>query len=91
MNHPHGGEMLCSRCDYRLARFGPLRDLYSERWQIQQWRVLARVVCAGCGLLLPNSDSTTTMLAKMSQLARFGLGGADKPLLGHVVQVREDT
>jgi hypothetical protein len=46
------------------------------------WHRLELVMCAGCGMLLPRVDPTETMLRTLSRLARFGLAGETKPILG---------
>ncbi len=38
-------------------------------------------VCETCGALLTQADTTSALLAKLSQLARFGLAAEDGPLL----------
>jgi hypothetical protein len=39
-------------------------------------------MCAGCGTLLPAVDPTEGMLRSLTRLARVGLAGEGKPILG---------
>lgn len=58
--------MLCSRCEQKGERVA-LRGRWSgpER--------LNRVLCRGCGAVLPAQDQGERLLDKLTQLARFGL------------------
>ncbi len=42
---------------------------------------LTALLCSRCGAVLPSPNSDDGMLAKLSQLSRFGLGADDRPLL----------
>jgi len=42
---------------------------------------LRDVICARCGSVLPAELVTERMLGKLSQLGRFGLAAAGRPLL----------
>jgi hypothetical protein len=44
--------------------------------------------CDECGTPLPPPDSTETLLAKLSQLARFGLSAGGKPILAETATHR---
>lgn len=58
--------MLCSRCEQNGGRTA-LRG---------EWKApgrLNRVLCRGCGAVLPAPDQGERLLDKLSQLARFGL------------------
>jgi hypothetical protein len=58
--------MLCSRCE----KVGE-RQASRGRWNAPER--LRRVLCRGCGAVLPASDQGERLLDKLSQLARFGL------------------
>ncbi len=64
--------MICLRCKETSNAVGskgsPERD-WGDR------------VCEACGASLSHADTTSALLAKLSQLARFGLAAEDGPLL----------
>ncbi len=43
---------------------------------------MSDLICDRCGAVLPAELTTERLLGKLSQLARFGLAGVPKPLLG---------
>ena len=58
--------MLCSRCERNGGRTVPRGG-----WKAPER--LNRVLCRGCGAVLPAPDQGERLLDKLSQLARFGL------------------
>ncbi len=58
--------MLCLRCEQKGER-----TALRARWNAPER--LNRVLCRGCGAVLPASDQGERLLDKLSQLARFGL------------------
>ncbi len=71
--------MLCVTCESTLAK---LSLAGTPRDSLPRLGELRRLLCARCGALLPTEeDSSEVMLAKMSQLSKFGLGADDRPLL----------
>ena len=58
--------MLCSRCEQLTER-----PTSRGRWNPPER--LHRVLCRGCGAVLPTHDQGERLLDKLSQLARFGL------------------
>jgi len=72
--------MLCRRCERPL---GSARLL--SCWPAPQrvWGAgrLGDLLCDRCGAVLPTGLVTERLIAKLSQLGRFGLAGSPKPLL----------
>jgi hypothetical protein len=71
--------MLCRRCERVVQAHGTMR-LWVSRAPAEDspWR---SVLCARCGAVLPPEEMTERLVRKLSQLARFGLGGDTTPLL----------
>ncbi len=70
--------MLCVTCESTLAK---LSLAGNPRDNLPRLGELRRLLCARCGALLPSEDPSEVMLAKLSQLSKFGLGADDRPLL----------
>ncbi len=71
--------MLCVRCREILAELSLL-----QKYQIKQTpsgSSMARILCARCGAMVIPANPEETMLTKLAQLSRFGLGADDRPLL----------
>lgn len=72
--------MLCVSCTQIqvaiLRRTG--RPLLRGSWE---WKRLEPLICARCGAVLPEADSTGPLLEKLGQLSRFGLTEGGDPLL----------
>ena len=64
--------MICSRCKETYDAVGS-KHLVGGDW--------GDGVCEACGASLSQADTTSALLAKLSQLARFGLAAEDGPLL----------
>ena len=73
--------MLCLECATRTPR--PRTRQLIEGPPREGLNRLRSLVCAGCGSLLPLSDTTEGLLSKLVQLDRFGLGAFAAPLLQH--------
>ena len=71
--------MLCVKCDSILAGSSLGADP-RIRWTDLSGP-LSALLCARCGAVLPALDPAHAMLAKLSQLSRFGLGADDRPIL----------
>ncbi|MHC4141751.1 MAG: hypothetical protein ACYSUF_07705 [Planctomycetota bacterium] len=54
-----------------------------HRWWSKESERRAGPMCARCGAAVLPGDGMETMLAKLSELSRFCLGGDDRPLLVH--------
>ena len=72
--------MLCLKCATRSPR--PRVRYLKSPHGLEGVSRLRSLVCAGCGSLLPLTDSTDGLLSKLMQLDRFGLGAFAAPLLG---------
>jgi hypothetical protein len=75
--------MQCSECE--VKRPGTVRVKAGRIIGPAQARMgrLSLLYCHQCGTPLPPPDTTDTLLAKLSQLARFGLSAEDSPILTH--------
>lgn len=71
--------MLCLQCATRSPR--PKARHLKSPLGVDGVSRLRSLVCAGCGSLLPLTDSTEGLLSKLIQLDRFGLGAFAAPLL----------
>lgn len=71
--------MMCSRCEeaQKQRPSGPGARTTASAFGSDR---VSGVICDRCGALLP-LDSTENLLAKLSQLARFGLAAEGRPLL----------
>jgi hypothetical protein len=72
--------MQCSECE--VLRPGTVR-VTTGRISPAHARMgrLSLLYCERCGTPLPPVNTTDTLLAKLSQLARFGLSAGDRPIL----------
>lgn len=66
--------MLCRRCSALLEAAGGPRPLPGAGPLGTSAAVVDRL-CVGCGALLAPAGATARLLAKLAQLARFGLSG----------------
>jgi hypothetical protein len=64
--------MLCARCETRVEQVQRAIDRRGS-WTGPGSERLRRVLCHGCGAVLPTPDAGESLLQKLSQLARFGL------------------
>ena len=78
--------MLCLECATRSPR-PRVRQTHIGTTS-EGARRLRSLVCAGCGSLLPLTDSADGLLCKLVQLDRFGLGAFAAPLLRHDRQLQ---
>jgi ribosomal protein L40E len=71
--------MICSRCEaaQKQRPSDPAARRTASAFGSER---VSGVICDRCGALLP-LDSTENLLAKLSQLARFGLAAEGRPLL----------
>ena len=80
IDSPEEVKVLCTNCGTSLVDLPPdfesSRPPSSRTGSSPQGRL-----CAQCGALICPEDVVDSMLNKLSQLARFGLGADDKPLL----------
>jgi hypothetical protein len=70
--------VLCPRCEIVMSRLS--RDGAQFRSHSPEYPVSA-LLCARCGAVLPMDDPADTLLIKLTQLSRFGIGADDRPLL----------
>lgn len=79
--------MLCGLCGGHPADV-PRRT--RRNFDRQAWRLerLTRLYCEGCGSALPAIDRTELLLAKLTQLARFGLTAEGRVISESRVRVR---
>jgi hypothetical protein len=76
--------VLCKRCKVLMSR---PRGRMLPRWRgARAMSSLDPLLCERCRALLIPEDSVEAMLAKLSQLSRFGLGADDRPLLAPAPQ-----
>ena len=69
----------CSQCQ---AILNSLPGAYEGRVRsIRLPEQLTALLCSRCGAVLPSPDFDHGLLAKLTQLSRFGLGADDRPLL----------
>jgi hypothetical protein len=73
---------LCRRCKAQLKN-RMRTDRVVLRWWSEESERREGPVCARCGAAVLPGDPLEAMLAKLSELSRFGLGGDDRPLLVH--------
>ncbi len=71
--------MLCTHCGTTLAELA--LDVESSKLPSSRAGSLQGRLCARCGALIRPEDLVDSMLNKLSQLSRFGLGADDRPLL----------
>lgn len=71
--------MLCLDCATRATEDRTLADAAS-RLREDAGR-LRRLLCVGCGSVLPLTDAADGLLTKLAQLDSFGLGAFARPLL----------
>ncbi|MGH7569708.1 MAG: hypothetical protein ACREL9_12220 [Gemmatimonadales bacterium] len=79
--------MLCRRCA-SLTTDNPARTSAFLRCGSDAWQA---VLCSRCGSILPADGQNTALVAKLSQLARFGLAGDARPLLESTGTAAEDV
>ena len=72
--------MLCRRCERRSWSARMLRFWSSPEsvWSASRLRDL---ICTRCGAVLPTELVTERLLGKLTQMGRFGLSAAERPLL----------
>jgi hypothetical protein len=72
--------VLCKACEVlqQERRRAGVREVGSTATHGDNLGVL---LCERCGSVLPTVDSADTLLHKLSQLARFGIGAGSGPLL----------
>ncbi len=79
--NPLGRTMLCNSCR-SLAHASRRETTAASVWREPRREPVRALLCPGCGtVLLLGGDA---MLAKLAQLARFGLDSAGRPLGGAV-------
>lgn len=66
--------MLCRRCSALVSQAG-------DGFLVGVRNRLRDLTCERCGVVLPASDTTESLLEKLSQLASFGLTAEGRPLL----------
>lgn len=72
--------MLCGRCEGSASELGPNpRSLPPQA--LSGWGRLGSILCSRCGAVLSAEDHAERLLAKLAQLAQFGLAGESRPLL----------
>ena len=71
--------MICERCRSLNERDPARRGLRALREP--HGELLPMPLCTSCGALVSATDPLQTMLAKLAQLARFGLDSEGRPLL----------
>jgi hypothetical protein len=74
--------LLCRRCERRLWG-GKLLRFWAAPGSVWGARRISELICHRCGGVLPADLVTERLLSKLSQLGRFGLAGAERPLLGY--------
>src|SRR5437660_4299613 len=72
--------MLCRRCERRAWSARMLR-FWSSPQSVWSAARLRDLICTRCGAVLPAELVTERLLGKLSQLGRFGLNAAGRPLL----------
>lgn len=72
--------MLCRRCSTLVEQAGG-PGLVPQAGPLSAGPAPVDRLCVGCGALLAPAGRTARLLAKLAQLARFGLGGRTRPLL----------
>lgn len=72
--------MLCLECAIRATEERTLTEA-AGRYREDAGR-LRRLLCGGCGAVLPLTDAADALLSKLAQLDSFGLGAFARPLLG---------
>ncbi|OLB04160.1 MAG: hypothetical protein AUH06_12715 [Gemmatimonadetes bacterium 13_2_20CM_69_27] len=72
--------MLCRRCEHRAWSARMVR-FWSSPQSVWSAARLSDLICARCGGVLPMDLVTERLLGKLSQLGRFGLAAAGRPLL----------
>lgn len=72
--------MLCRSCERQRwsARFV---KLWTSPWQLWGAHRVNDLMCRRCGAVLPAELLTERLLAKLTQLGRFGLDSEGRPLL----------
>lgn len=71
--------MLCLECATRATEHRTLAEA-AGRFR-KDVGGLRRLLCKGCGAVLPLTDAADTLLSKLAQLDSFGLGAFARPLL----------
>ncbi len=71
--------MLCSDCEVTVSGLPIAYDALARSAHLPDQ--LTALLCSRCGTVLPSPDFDDGMLAKLTQLSRFGLGADDRPLL----------
>ncbi len=70
--------MICNQCQLELSSFTGAARLDPRSLSRES---LSAAFCLRCGSLVAPADPVDTMLTKLFQLSRFGLGADDRPLL----------
>ena len=78
--------MLCHSCRELQAA---VPDERRRRWRdSQHTNPLDSLFCERCRALLLPEDTLESMLSKLGQMSRFGLGADDRPLLSRTERKR---
>ena len=72
--------MLCRRCERRAWSARMLR-FWSSPQNVWSASRLSDLICTRCGAVLPTELVTERLLSKLTQMGRFGLSAAERPLL----------
>ena len=72
--------MLCRRCERRAWSARMLR-FWSSPQSVWSASRLSDLICTRCGAVLPTELVTERLLGKLTQMGRFGLSAAGRPLL----------
>src|SRR2546422_3381070 len=72
--------MLCRRCERRAWSARMLR-FWSSPQSVWSPSRLSDLICTRCGAVLPTELVTERLLSKLTQMGRFGLSAAGRPLL----------
>jgi len=73
--------MLCLACAAQAADPPDRESRRARRRETEDASRIRKLLCAGCGCVLPLTDAADGMLSKLAQLDAFGLGAFARPLL----------
>ena len=73
--------MLCLACATQAEAVPGNAPGRSRRRETEDVSRIRRLLCSGCGCVLPLTDAADGMLSKLAQLDAFGLGAFARPLL----------
>lgn len=73
--------MLCLACATQAEAIPGDDPGHSRRRETEDVSRIRRLLCSGCGCILPLTDAADGMLSKLAQLDAFGLGAFARPLL----------